>query len=98
MNPMNERNLSDLKADLLKALADFEAEAERIGLKPKACPICRCGCEIEKHVAHGCMGKQGRKREPCDCKGFKSMEPPEVDPFTTVEYYMRDRKGIWTGD
>ena len=95
---MNEPTLSDMKAELLKALADFEAEAERIGLKPKppVQDICRCGHYLEQHVAYGCMGKQDW--EPCDCTGFKPMEPPAVDPFTTVEYYTRDRKGTWTGD
>lgn len=58
--------------------------------------ICQCGCEIEKHVANGCVGKQGR--EPCECRGFRSLQKPEVDPFLTVEHYMTDRKGYWTGD
>lgn len=67
--------LQDLKNDLLKALADFEAEAERIGLKPGTPNVCACGCEIERHVANGCMGRQGPGREPCECKGFRAIGP-----------------------
>lgn len=68
---------------------------ERLNVTPN---ICMCGCVVEIHVANGCMGKQGPRREPCECKGFKPMEPPEVDPFATAEHYRADRKGTWTGD
>lgn len=90
--------LQELKKDLLQALADFEAEAEKIGLKPKAIPgICQCGHEIGDHIGYVCVGTQGPRKEPCECPRFRMIEPPEVNPFTTAEHYQRDRKGTWTG-
>lgn len=99
---MTIKTLQDLKNDLKKALADFDAEAERIGLKPKrpepVPDICECGHVIEDHIGYLCVAEVHGEPRRCECSGFKPMEPPEVDPFTTVEYYMRDRKGTWTGD
>ena len=58
--------------------------------------ICKCGHEIEAHVAYGCMGRQGAR--PCECGGFRPLGSADHDPFTTVGHYMADRRGIWTGD
>ena len=58
--------------------------------------ICKCGHEIEAHVAYGCMGTQGNQQ--CRCGGFRPLRAANIDAFTSLEHYAADRRGIWTGD